>query len=89
MPSFGASSDLQKRIAKLESAALVPQHQKAVFWAIQGPHNLPHDAAVAFLRECGHDVRDEDRNYIRVMVGAEDGRPVDLPLKDLNGEHAR
>lgn len=86
MPSFGASSDLQKRIAKLESAALAPQHQKAVFWAIQGPHNMPEGAAVAFLRECGHDVRDEDHNIIRIVIGAKDGRPVDLPLKDLTAQ---
>ena len=74
---------LHSRLTKLEGAAFSPMHRRRVLWAVQGPHNMPEGAAVAFLRECGHDVRDEDLNVIRIVVGAKDGRPVDLPLKDI------
>lgn len=47
-------------------------------YVAQGPVGFD---AYAFLRSCGHDVRDHD--IVLVIVGAEDGRPVDLPLADL------
>jgi hypothetical protein len=34
-------------------------------------------------------VRDEDFNLIRIVIGAEDGRPVDLPLKDITARCRR
>lgn len=77
---------LHSRLAKLEGVAFSPMHRRRVLWAIQGPHNMPEGAAVAFLRECGHEVRDEDLNIIRIVVGAEEGRPVDLLLKYISRE---
>lgn len=71
--------DLRKRVAKLESAIRTPEHRKVRQFAIEGPKNLPEGAAEAFLRECGHDILDEDRNIIRVMVSAH----RDLPLRDI------
>jgi len=84
-------NDLGRRLAKLEGVTRFndPRLQKAVTWTIEGPHNLPDGGAVAFLWDCGHDVRDEDFNIIRVIVGAEDGRPVDLPLKDRTSGQPR
>lgn len=78
--------NFRARLEKLETIARLPSRRKMVFWAIQGPHNMPEGAAVAFLRECGHDVRDEDHNIIRIVIGAKDGRPIDLPLKDLTAQ---
>lgn len=37
--------------------------------------------AEGFLRSCGHEIAPGD--IIRVVVGAEDGKAVDLPLADL------
>ena len=85
----GIPNDLHRRLAKLEGATFNPLHRRRVLWAIEGPHNMPEGAAVAFLRECGHDVRDEDFNIIRVVVGAKDGRPVDLPMKDITARCSR
>lgn len=81
-------ADLNRRLVKLE-ATTHPLPRRVVAWAIQGPHDMPEGAAAAFLRSCGHDVRDEDHNLIRIMVGAEDGRPIDLPLKDLTRDLGR
>ena len=80
---------LHSRLTKLEGAAFSPMHRRRVLWAVQGPHNMPEGAAVAFLRECGHNVRDEDLNIIRIVLGAKDGRPVDLPLKDITARCRR
>ena len=74
--------DLNARLRKLESAIRPPQHRKVRHFAIEGPRDLPEGAATAFLREFGHDIRDEDLNIFRVMVAA--GR--DLPLKDITAE---
>ena len=74
--------DLNARLQKLESAIRPSQHRTVRHFAIEGPRDLPRDAAVAFLRECGHDIRDEDLNIIRIMVAP--GR--DLPLKDITAE---
>lgn len=81
--------NLRARLEKLETIARPPSRRKMVSWAIQGPVGLPEADAVAFLRECGHDVRDEDFNLIRIVIGAEDGRPVDLPLKDITARCRR
>ena len=88
MPNTTSLTDLDRRLGRLEGRIVRPQRRN-VLWAIQGPHNMPEGDAVAFLRSCGHDVRDEDHNLIRIMVGAENGRPVDLPLKDLTAECGR
>ena len=80
---------LNARLRKLESTIRAPERRKVVLWAIEGPKDLPEGAAATFLRECGHDLRDEDHNIIRVVVGAEDGRPVDLPLRDITARCGR
>jgi hypothetical protein len=48
-------------------------HHRRVHWSIQEPHNMPEVTAVAFLRACGHDVRDDDFNITGIAVGAEGG----------------
>ncbi|MCJ2012678.1 hypothetical protein [Methylobacterium sp. J-076] len=76
--------DLGARIRKLEAAAFKVGPALAVRrFIVQGPAALPEADAFAFLREQGHDIRDTDLNIVRVVIGAEDGHPVDLPLKDL------
>ena len=82
MPSSGILNHLDKRLTKLETKTLGPQHRKVVLWAIEGPKDLPEGASIAFLRECGHDVRDQDLNIVRFMVAP--GR--DLPLKGITPE---
>ena len=74
--------DLNARLRKLESAIRPPQHRTVRHFAVEGPKDLPDGAAATFLRECGHDLRDEDLNIIRIMVAP--GR--DLPLKDITAE---
>ncbi|SFV14562.1 hypothetical protein SAMN02799631_05905 [Methylobacterium sp. 174MFSha1.1] len=78
-------SAIHRRLEKLEAtAALHSQpHRVARRFIIQGPHGMSHGDAVAFLREQGHQIRYQDLNIIRCVIGAEDGRPVDLPLEDL------
>ncbi|TXM96797.1 hypothetical protein FV242_33030 [Methylobacterium sp. WL64] len=85
MSSSRSLNDLDRRLLKLESATLGPQYRKVVCWAIEGPKDLPEGAAAAFLRECGHDLRDEDHNIIRIMVAAD----RDLPLKDITARGCR
>lgn len=80
-------SNISARLAKLESTASRGQSREVRQFAIEGPGDMPEGASIAFLRSCGHDVRDEDLNIVRVFIGAEDGRPVDLPLRDLTAEH--
>ena len=77
--------DLNARLRKLESAVRPPQHRKVRQFAIQGPKNLPEGAAEAFLRECGHDLKAEDHNIIRIMIAAD----RDLPLKDITARCCR
>ena len=81
--------NLTTRLAKLEEAAFSERPRAVRQFVIEGPADMPEGASIAFLRSCGHDVRDEDLNIVRVLIGAEDGRPVDLPLKDLTRELAR
>jgi hypothetical protein len=81
--------DLNARLQKLERAIRPQQHRKVRRFAIEGPKGLPVEAAEAFLRECGHDLRDEDHNIIRIIVGAENGQPIDLPLKDITARCGR
>ncbi|MCJ2136437.1 hypothetical protein MKK69_20680 [Methylobacterium sp. J-026] len=85
MPVDRTSNSLSKRLAKLESAICPPQHRTVRHFAIKGPKGLPRDAAVAFLRECGHDIRDDECAIIRVMVAP----GYDLPLKDITDRCGR
>ena len=78
-------SALSKRLTKLESTALAPRHQSVRQFAIEGPVNMPIDASIEFLRECGHDVRDEDLNIVRVFVAPD----RDLPLRDVTERYGR
>ncbi|MEA1832570.1 hypothetical protein U8607_10805 [Methylobacterium durans] len=79
--------NLQKRLSRLEATARPKRRQRVCSFTLQGPNGLSEADAVAFLRECGHEVRDEDFNIIRTLVGADSRRPVDLPLKDLTHEY--
>lgn len=76
---------IHRRLEKLEAAAALHAHPPRVArrFIIQGPHGMAHGDAVAFLREQGHQIREQDLNIIRCVIGAEDGRPVDLSLEDL------
>ena len=85
MPTHDSLTSLSKRLARLETETSGPQHRKVVLWAIEGPKDLPQGAAEAFLSECGHDLRPEDHNIIRIMVAA--GR--DRPLKDITARCRR
>lgn len=85
MPPASNLNDLNRRLAKIESETFDPQHRKVRLFAIEGPANLPEGASIAFLRECGHDIRDEDLNIVRIMVAAD----RDLPLKDITAERGR
>jgi hypothetical protein len=71
--------DLNARLRKLESAIRPPRHRKIRHFAIEGPKDLPRDAAVAFLRECGHELHDDEDAIIRIMIAP----GYDLPLKDI------
>lgn len=82
MPVDGISNNLSKRLAKLEKAIRPPRHRAVRHFAIEGPKGLPRDAAVAFLRECGHELRDDEDAIIRIMIAA----GQDLPLKDITAE---
>lgn len=78
---------IRRRLEQLEAAA--PQAPRQVRrFMIQGPQGMPCGDAVAFLRACGHEIRDQDLNIIRCVIGAEDGRPVDLPLEDLTAHQS-
>ncbi|MCJ2052796.1 hypothetical protein [Methylobacterium sp. J-070] len=66
----------------METTIRPPQHRTVRHFAMEGPKDLPRDAAVAFLRECGHEIRDNEDAIIRIMIAA--GR--DLPLKDITAE---
>ncbi|MCJ2137287.1 hypothetical protein MKK69_25120 [Methylobacterium sp. J-026] len=76
---------MNARLQKLERAIRPPRHRTQRHFAIEGPKDLPRDAAVAFLRECGHDIRDDEGAIIRIMVAP--GR--DLPLKDITDRCGR
>lgn len=89
MSPFGIPNDLHRRIIKLETAVRGSDDRMVRLFSIEGPNGLPRDEAIVFLRECGHDVRDEDFNIIRVVIGAKDGRPVDLPLRDITARCSR
>lgn len=72
------------RIEKLERAGGPPEASKPVRrFIVQAPVDTPTEEIVAFLRGCGHDVCDENLNIIRKVIGSENGRPVDLELRDL------
>ncbi|WP_267360814.1 MULTISPECIES: hypothetical protein [unclassified Methylobacterium] len=73
---------MNTRLRKLESTIRPQQHRTVRHFAIEGPKDLPRDAAVAFLRECGHEIRNDEDAIIRIMIAA--GR--DLPLKDITAE---
>ena len=75
---------LRNRIEKLEGHPLLMARKgRPRTFTAQGPVGFD---ARAFLRECGHDVRDGD--IVRVIVGCENAKPVDLPLADLTREFA-
>lgn len=84
-PLRGATDmqDLRKRLAKLEVASMLPSPPRQVRrFVIEAPAGTTVEEATAFLRTCSHGVRDADFNIIRRVIGAENGRPVDLPLRD-------
>lgn len=75
---------IRRRIEKLEaSPRFAKQQRRPRIFTAQGPIGFD---AEAFLRLCGHDVRDGD--IVQVIVGAKDGRPADLPLADLTQSRA-
>jgi hypothetical protein len=79
--------DLNKRLAKLEVASAPPRPPQSVRrFMIEAPASTSGVEAVDFLRTCGHEVREDDFNIIRHVIGAENGKPVDLPLKDRTSE---
>ncbi|MCJ2049401.1 hypothetical protein [Methylobacterium sp. J-070] len=67
----------------METAIVVKPPGQVRRFVVQGPHGMSTDEATAFLQEQGHDLGTNGINIVRVIVGAEDGRPVDLPLSDL------
>lgn len=69
--------NLTTRLAKLESITFSAHHSVVQQFAIEGPADLPDEAASAFLKECGHEVRDKD--FVLVFIGVDQ----DLPLKDV------
>ena len=80
-------NDLHKRLAKLEVATAPPAIPRQTRrFLMEGPAGLPPEDAVAFLRSCGHEVRDEDFNIIRVVTDAENGQSINLPLHDRTAE---
>ncbi|MCJ2036427.1 hypothetical protein [Methylobacterium sp. J-068] len=79
--------DLNKRLTKLEVANAPPRPPQSVRrFMIEAPASTSGVEAVAFLRACGHEVRDEDLNIIRHVIGAENGKPVELSLRDRTFE---
>lgn len=79
--------DLHKRLARLEVASTPIQAPRQVRrFMIEAPAGTTAEAATAFLRTCGHEVRDEDFNIIRQVMGVEDGSPADLPWRDRTPE---
>ena len=75
--------NLLTRLGRLETAIIVKPPGSVRRFAVQGPHGMSTDEATSFLQERGHDLGRNGINIVRVIVGAEDGRPVDLPLADL------
>ncbi|MGE8128952.1 hypothetical protein ACQKQD_18425 [Methylobacterium sp. NPDC080182] len=76
---------MNARLRRLETAIRPPRHRTVRRFAIEGPKNLPEGAAEAFLRECGHDLKDEDLNIIRVVIAP----GPDLALRDVTAEVCR
>ncbi|TXM94810.1 hypothetical protein [Methylobacterium sp. WL116] len=81
--------NLLTRLGRLETAIIVKPPSAVRRFLVQGPHGLGAGDAAAFLRERGHHLDAKALNIIRVVVGTEDGRPTDLPLKDLTPEQLR
>lgn len=75
--------NLLVRLGRLETAIIVKPAGPVHRFVVQGPHGMSTDEATAFLREQGYDLSGNGINLIRLLVGAEDGRPIDLPLADL------
>ena len=73
--------DLNRRLAKLEDAAVGAKHHKMRLFAIEGPSDLPDDAAATFLRDQGREVQDED--FILVFIDAD----RDSTLKDVTAKY--
>lgn len=74
---------LLNRLGRLETAITVKPPSKVCRFVVQGPHGLTADAAADFLLEQGHDLSGSALHLIRVVVDAENGHPIDLPLADL------
>lgn len=72
---------LSKRLERLEATAFRGPAREARRFIIEGPAVLPEEASIAFLRACGHNIRDEDLNVVRLVISADPGEP--LPLHDL------
>ncbi|MGU3661800.1 hypothetical protein [Methylobacterium fujisawaense] len=75
--------NLLTRLGRLETAIIVKPPGPVRRFVVQGPHGMSTEEATTFLREQGHDLGGNGINIIRVIVGAEGGRPTDLPLADL------
>jgi hypothetical protein len=80
---------LTSRLGRLEAAIFVKRSGQVRLFSVQGPVGLSCDDAIAFLREQGHYICDEDTNIVRIVIGAENGKPVDLPLADLTARQTR
>lgn len=82
--------NLLTRIEKLERTGGPPEAAKPVRrFIVEAPVDTPTEEIAAFLRGCGHDVSDENFNIIREVIGAENGRPINLELRDLTKSEVR
>lgn len=81
--------NLLTRLGRLETAIIVKPPGPVRRFVVQAPHGMAVDEVSDFLREQGHDLGGKGINIVRVIVGAEDGRPVDLPLADLTPRQSK
>ncbi|SDO59335.1 hypothetical protein SAMN05216360_12912 [Methylobacterium phyllostachyos] len=81
--------NLLARLGRLETAIITKPPGAVRRFVVQGPHGMSTDEAASFLQGQGHDLGNTGLNIIRVVVAAEDGRPIDLPLADLTPEQPR
>ena len=77
---------LRARLSRLEATSLRAPSHRIRRYVVDAPHGLPNEDVIAFLRSCGHEISDEAFSIIRTIVGAQNGKPVDLPMKDRTSE---
>ncbi|WP_143012343.1 hypothetical protein [Methylobacterium phyllostachyos] len=75
---------LTDRLSRLEMQAAPPAAGKHLVFRIEAPHGTPAAAIVAFLRERGHAIRDEDEVFV-MNVGAY-ALATSEPIRDLSPE---